>query len=115
MSMTRSLAPAACLLAGLASLAIASPDEEQAAGVLASEAGPQEKALACLRLAALLYRSRRDFPLPAVRLSYQDRAYRLDVPHRWLSENQLSAAALGEESLAWMQAGMDLQVVRRAG
>ena len=53
MSMTRSLAPAACLLAGLASLAIASPDEEQAAGVLASEAGPQEKALACLRLAAV--------------------------------------------------------------
>ncbi len=71
--------------------------------------------IACLRLAALFYRSRRDFPLPAVRLSYQDRAYRLDVPHRWLSENQLSAAALGEESLAWMQAGMDLQVVRRAG
>ena len=71
--------------------------------------------IACLRLAALFYRSRREFPLPAVRLSYQDRAYRLDVPHRWLSENQLSAAALGEESLAWMQAGMDLQVVRRAG
>jgi len=53
MMMFRSFTPAACLLAGLASLAIASPDEEQALGVLASEAGPHEKAQACLRLAAV--------------------------------------------------------------
>lgn len=70
--------------------------------------------LICLRLAALLHRSRSDFPLPDIRLSHQDHAYRLEVPRRWLSENRLSAAALADESLTWMQAGSTLQVIHRA-
>jgi exopolyphosphatase / guanosine-5'-triphosphate,3'-diphosphate pyrophosphatase len=70
--------------------------------------------VACLRLAALLYRSRRDFLLPDIRIDHQGQAYRLEVPRNWLSENRMSAAALVEESQAWMQAGMSLQVIRRA-
>ena len=69
--------------------------------------------LICLRLAALLHRSRSDFLLPDMRLSHQDHAYRLEVPRHWLSENRLSAAALEDESLAWRQAGSTLQVIRR--
>ena len=68
----------------------------------------------CLRLAALLFRSRRDCLLPDIRLNHHDQSYLLDVPRNWLSENQMSAAALVEESQAWMQAGMSLQVIRRA-
>ena len=70
--------------------------------------------LICLRLASLLHRSRSDFRLPDIRLSHQDHAYRLEVPRHWLSENRLSAAALVDESLIWMQAGSTLQVIRRA-
>ena len=70
--------------------------------------------LICLRLAALLHRSRSDFLLSDIRISHPDHAYQLEVPRHWLSENRLSAAALVDESLTWRQAGSTLQVIRRA-
>lgn len=66
----------------------------------------------CLRLAALLHRSRSDFPLPDIRLSHQNNAYRIELPRRWLVDNRLSAAALADESLTWRLAGSTLQVIR---
>ncbi len=70
--------------------------------------------LICLRLAALLHRSRSDTLLPDIRVSHRDHAYRIELPRHWLGENRLSAAALADESLIWTQAGSTLQVMRCA-
>ena len=67
--------------------------------------------VACLRLAALLHRSRSTFPIPELQISHRGNAYRLELPRRWLQDNPLSAATLTEESLAWAQAGSHLEIV----
>ena len=69
--------------------------------------------VACLRLAALLHRSRSTFPIPELQISHRGNAYRLELPRRWLQDNPLSAATLAEESLAWAQTGSHLEIVPR--
>ncbi len=68
----------------------------------------------CLRLAALLHRSRDDCALPAFSLRQGSSGFQLDVPDEWLLTNPLSAAALSDETLAWQRIGLPLRIKRRA-
>ncbi len=66
--------------------------------------------LFCLRLAALLHRSRDDRVLPQWRVRAEARAYRLQLPAEWLAENPWTAAALKEGEGFWQRVGIDFKV-----
>jgi len=66
--------------------------------------------LFCLRLAALLHRSRDDQPLPEVRIKGPDSGFHIELPPDWLSANPLSAAALEEETVSWKRVGFALRI-----
>lgn len=68
----------------------------------------------CLRLSAVLHRSRDDSALPDFRLTCGPDDYQLEMPASWLLTNPLSAAVLADETMAWQRVGSGLHVKRRA-
>ncbi len=67
--------------------------------------------VACVRLAALLYRSRNHAQVPPVRLAYEKKAYRLDVTRAWLEANPLTEYDLRQEIEEWRRLGYELTLV----
>lgn len=67
----------------------------------------------CLRLAALLHRSRDDYALPDFRASHSVSGFQFELPGEWLVANPLTAAALFEETFAWQSVGSGLRIKRR--
>jgi exopolyphosphatase/guanosine-5'-triphosphate,3'-diphosphate pyrophosphatase len=64
----------------------------------------------CLRMAALLHRSRTDDPLPGIQATYSNRGFQLIFDGNWLDEAPLTAAALAEEQQQWEALGIPLRV-----
>jgi exopolyphosphatase/guanosine-5'-triphosphate,3'-diphosphate pyrophosphatase len=64
----------------------------------------------CLRVAALVYRSRGDVPLPRIGCKATDSGYQLSVPAPWLDEHPLTAAALEAEAEEWRAVGLRFDV-----
>jgi exopolyphosphatase/guanosine-5'-triphosphate,3'-diphosphate pyrophosphatase len=63
-----------------------------------------------LRIAALLYRSRLEFPLPEFHCRSTDSGFQLTLPEAWLEAHPLSAAALEAEAEEWRTLGVRLEV-----
>lgn len=74
---------------------------------------PEWLLIFCLRLAALLHRTRDDVALPwlAVRTSAQ--GFELQVDRAWLDTAPLTAAVLAEEAQQWALVGIDFKLRRR--
>ncbi len=68
----------------------------------------------CLRMAALLHRSRSDEPLPPIEASRGGRSFQLVFDAAWLDESPLTAAALAEEQQQWGTLGVSLRIKERA-
>lgn len=68
----------------------------------------------CLRLAAMLHRSRDDYEMPDFRVKHGASGYQLEMPGDWLAANPLSAAVLADEAIAWQRVGSGLRVRRRS-
>lgn len=68
--------------------------------------------VACMRLAALLYRSRNSAQSPPVRLLYEKKSYRLEVPRGWLEANPLTEYDLRQEIEEWRRLGYELALVQ---
>lgn len=68
----------------------------------------------CLRLAAVLHRSRDDSPLPSFLVRHAAGDYQVELPAEWLVANPLSAAVLADETIAWQRIGSGLRIRRRA-
>jgi exopolyphosphatase/guanosine-5'-triphosphate,3'-diphosphate pyrophosphatase len=68
----------------------------------------------CLRLAAVLHRSRDDSPLPSFLIKHAAGGYQVELPAEWLVANPLSAAVLADETIAWQRIGSGLRIKRRA-
>lgn len=68
----------------------------------------------CLRLAAVLHRSRDDSKLPAFSVKHTAGGYQFELPTDWLVANPLSAAVLADETIAWQRIGSGLRIKRRA-
>jgi exopolyphosphatase / guanosine-5'-triphosphate,3'-diphosphate pyrophosphatase len=71
--------------------------------------------LVALRLAALLYRSRADIRLPAIRAERRKATFTVDLDARWLATNPLTVAELRDEIIEWKELGIDLEVPQLAG
>ncbi len=101
-------------------------DQERLAFLLLGQRGKLEKLppaaagdpiwrlVFCLRLAALLQRSRSDEPLPLVFVKKTAAGFQVELPADWLVANPLTAAALADEALAWPTVGLALKLKRRA-
>jgi len=76
---------------------------------------PVWRLIFCLRMAALLRRSRDDHPLPAFVLRQFGNGFQLELPADWLLANPLSAAALSDEAQSWQRVGSALRIKRRSG
>lgn len=75
---------------------------------------PMWRLVFCLRLSALLHRSRSDLPLPAYCLKHSSAGFSLELPSAWLSANPLTSGALAEEAQIWQNIGLPLRIKRRA-
>jgi len=64
----------------------------------------------CLRVAALVYRSRVDLPLPRLAARATDSGFQLAVAGDWLDAHPLTAAALESEAEDWRTVGMRFDV-----
>ena len=64
----------------------------------------------CLRLAVIIYRSRRSTKLPKFKVARKGREFHLDLDGKWLSENTLVALALESERDEWDSTGLTLTV-----
>jgi exopolyphosphatase/guanosine-5'-triphosphate,3'-diphosphate pyrophosphatase len=62
-------------------------------------------AAACLRLAALVYRSRQKLATPHLQLSLEGKRLRLACEDAWLQANPLTAYSLEQEVKAWQELG----------
>jgi exopolyphosphatase/guanosine-5'-triphosphate,3'-diphosphate pyrophosphatase len=60
----------------------------------------------CLRIAALVYRSRVELPVPRLAARATDGGFQLAVAGSWLDEHPLTAAALESEAEDWRTVGM---------
>lgn len=69
----------------------------------------------CLRMAALLHRSRTDDALPKIDVTTSSRGFQLIFNDGWLDEAPLSAAALAEEQQQWDALGVPLRIKERTG
>jgi exopolyphosphatase / guanosine-5'-triphosphate,3'-diphosphate pyrophosphatase len=67
-------------------------------------------AVLALRLAALFYRGRADFTLPAIQAKVQGTRVRLGIDPEWLERNPLTATALRDEALEWERIGRELRI-----
>jgi exopolyphosphatase/guanosine-5'-triphosphate,3'-diphosphate pyrophosphatase len=101
-------------------------DQERLAFLLLGQRGKLEKLpltpaldplwrlVFCLRLSALLHRSRDDHPLPVFIVKQLNPGFQIDLPADWLPANPLSAAALYDEAGNWQRVGSALRIKRRA-
>ncbi len=64
----------------------------------------------CLRLAVVLFRSRRNNLPPNIRLSIDKQDYRLHIDRQWLDNNPLTTAALESETEVWQLLNIQLSV-----
>jgi exopolyphosphatase/guanosine-5'-triphosphate,3'-diphosphate pyrophosphatase len=64
----------------------------------------------CLRVAALVYGSRVDRPLPRLAARATDGGFQLALAGSWLDEHPLTAAALESEAEDWRTVGMRFDV-----
>jgi exopolyphosphatase/guanosine-5'-triphosphate,3'-diphosphate pyrophosphatase len=65
----------------------------------------------CLRIAVILYRSRRNLKLPAMRATFaRDRTLRLNIEAAWLAQETLVALALDGERAQWNGVGWTLEI-----
>jgi len=64
----------------------------------------------CLRLAALLLRSRTDIALPELGLTRVKDGFELEISGPWLGDNPLTETALHEETRLWRGSGMSLEL-----
>ena len=72
---------------------------------------PRLAALAfCLRLAVIVYRSRRALPMPKLHVERNGRGWRLEIPRDWLEAHSLVAVALEREKEEWDSVGLELEV-----
>ena len=69
----------------------------------------------CLRLAALLHRSREDFTELPLRLERAAQGYALHAQAEWLSGSPLTAASLHEEQRLWAAVGVELKLRTQRG
>lgn len=69
----------------------------------------------CLRLAALLHRSREDFTEMPLRLERVAQGYVLHAQAEWLSDSPLTAASLHEEQRLWASVGTELKLRTQRG
>jgi exopolyphosphatase/guanosine-5'-triphosphate,3'-diphosphate pyrophosphatase len=67
----------------------------------------------CLRLAAVLHRSRDDSVLPVFQVRQSAAGFQFELPGDWLVANPLSAAVLADETIAWQRIGSGLRIKRR--
>jgi exopolyphosphatase/guanosine-5'-triphosphate,3'-diphosphate pyrophosphatase len=74
---------------------------------------PLWRQLFCLRLAALLHRSRDDQALPLLQVKQSSTGFSIELPAQWLQKNPLTAGALADESNAWQRVGWEMRVRRR--
>lgn len=81
---------------------------------LIPSADPLWRQTFCIRLAALLHRSRDDLPLPSVVVKQSASGFLIELPAQWLQDNPLTAGALAEESASWQRVGWQLRVRRRS-
>ena len=70
---------------------------------------PNWRLVFCLRLAALLHRSRDDHSPPELTVRESPVGFQLDVSAAWLDANPMTVAALREESLLWNRIGIEMQ------
>jgi exopolyphosphatase/guanosine-5'-triphosphate,3'-diphosphate pyrophosphatase len=64
----------------------------------------------CLRVAALVLRSRTDVRLPIGRVTAREDGFALDLPQGWLDDNPLTASALDTEASHWKSIGVKFEV-----
>lgn len=64
----------------------------------------------CLRLSALLHRSREDFTEMPLRLERTAQGYALHAQSEWLAGSPLTAASLHEEQRLWALVGIELKL-----
>jgi exopolyphosphatase/guanosine-5'-triphosphate,3'-diphosphate pyrophosphatase len=69
----------------------------------------------CLRLAALLCRSRNDVAANAIRLRIDRKVYALQVPQKWLESSPLTEYDLRQEAEEWRRLGRELALEPIAG
>ena len=74
---------------------------------------PLWRQIFCIRLAALLHRSRDDLALPPLTVKQSSAGFVIELPTPWLQENPLTAGALAEESESWQRVGWQLRIRRR--
>jgi exopolyphosphatase/guanosine-5'-triphosphate,3'-diphosphate pyrophosphatase len=96
-------------------------DQQMLAGLVLGHRGSLKKMLnlpgeiarplAALRVAALIYRSRRAFELPPIYLSLRKQRFELKLDEAWFEANPLTAAALAAEASEWENANFELRVV----
>jgi exopolyphosphatase/guanosine-5'-triphosphate,3'-diphosphate pyrophosphatase len=65
----------------------------------------------CLRLAVILYRSRRSLKLPKLSVSRKARGFKLEIEGRWLADQSLIAVALDAERAQWESVGLTFEIV----
>jgi exopolyphosphatase/guanosine-5'-triphosphate,3'-diphosphate pyrophosphatase len=70
----------------------------------------QWAALACIRLASIFYRSRRQTKLPALTFSAKGKRFRLGLESKWLDGHPLTQYSLEQECTEWTKVGFDLQI-----
>ena len=68
----------------------------------------------CLRLAVIVYRSRRTLELPSLRIARKAKGLRLEVDGAWLAKNTLVAIALEAERGEWDGVGVSFETVEAA-
>ena len=66
----------------------------------------------CLRIAVILYRSRRTVKPPKIKVSRKARVFQLAMDSGWLQEQSLVDLALGEEREQWSSVGFALEIER---
>lgn len=71
-------------------------------------------ALACIRLAAIFFRNRLDFNLPAMALSANGEGMELAVDNGWLAAHPLTRYSLEQECSEWRKVGVPLGLVEMA-
>ncbi len=80
---------------------------------LMAASDPNWRLILCLRLGALLHRSRDDQALPDFFVKPLDTGFQVELPADWLPANPLSAAALADEAQIWKRIGSALRIRRR--
>jgi exopolyphosphatase/guanosine-5'-triphosphate,3'-diphosphate pyrophosphatase len=66
-----------------------------------------------LRIAALIYRSRSDVNLPAIKARFTGTQFQLALAPGWLGLNPLTHAALQEDAKQWRELGVSVQVIEQ--